>query len=169
MATYDILTVYHGSTIEILHPKVDAGRPNLDFGPGFYTTDIYSQAKDWALKIADDRQQSPVVSIYHLRQNEVLANCRCKVFDSYDRNWLDFVTQSRLGNKPWKEYDYIEGGVADDRVVNTIRLYMGGFISAEEALGRLRYFKPTNQICILNQEVADSYLTFVASENLTDK
>ena len=168
MAIYDILTVYHGSTIEIRHPKVDAGRPNLDFGPGFYTTDIYSQAKDWALKIADDRQQQPIISIYHLKQKDVLANCRCKVFDSYDRDWLDFVTQSPLGNKPWKEYDYIEGGVADDRVVNTIRLYMGGFISAEEALGRLRYFKPTNQICILNQDMLDRYLTFNEAIKLSD-
>lgn len=167
MAIYDTLTVYHGGTIEIQHPKVDAGRPNLDFGPGFYTTDIYVQAKDWALKIADDRKLEPVVSIYHLSQKDLLGNCRHLIFDSYDKDWLDFVTQSRLGNKPWKDYDYIEGGVADDRVVNTIRLYMGGFISADEALGRLKYFKPTNQICLLNQELTDRYLTFVESEKLS--
>lgn len=45
---------------------------------------------------------------------------------------------------------------------------MTGFISAEEALNRLRYFKPTNQICLLNQEITDRYLSFVESETLED-
>lgn len=65
-------------------------------------------------------------------------------------------------------YDYIEGGVADDRVVNTVRLYMGGYISSDDALGRLKYFKPTNQICLLNQELTEQYLSFVESQNLSD-
>lgn len=90
------------------------------------------------------------------------------IFDSYNKDWLEFVTQSRLGNQPWDGYDYIEGGVADDRVVNTIRLYMTGFISAEDALNRLRYFKPTNQMCLLNQEITDRYLSFVESETIED-
>ena len=58
--------------------------------------------------------------------------------------------------------------MADDRVVNTIRLYMTGFISADEALNRLQYFKPTNQICLLNQVIADRYLSFVESEIIDD-
>lgn len=78
------------------------------------------------------------------------------------------MAQSWLGEKPWLGYDYIEGGVADDRVVNTIRLYMGGYISSEDPLGRLKYFKPTNQICLLNQELTEQYLSFVESQNLSD-
>lgn len=163
---YEILTVYHGGTKEIISPKVDAGRLNLDFGPGFYITDIYSQAKDWAVKIGKEREESPVVNIYHLKQKDIFSKCRCLVFKAYDKAWLEFVTQSRLGNKPWTDYDYIEGGVADDRVVNTIRLYIAGFISAEDTLNRLQYFKPTNQICLLNQEVTDRYLSFVESETI---
>lgn len=165
---YDILTVYHGGTLEIVNPKVDAGRPNLDFGPGFYVTDIYTQAKDWAIKIGKDREENPIVNEYHLRQKKLLSDCRSLRFDAYDKEWLEFVTQSRLGNQPWAGYDYIEGGVADDRVVNTIRLYMTGFISADEALNRLQYFKPTNQICLLNQIIADRYLSFVESEIIDD-
>ena len=37
------------------------------------------------------------------------------------------------------------------------------FITAEQALGQLRYKKVNHQICILNQEVIDGYLTFVKS------
>lgn len=95
---YDTLTVYHGGTKIITEPKVNAGRPNLDFGPGLYVTDIYVQAKDWALKIGKDRGLASIVNVYHIKQ------------------------KSRLGHTPWTGFDYIEGGVADDRVINTIRL-----------------------------------------------
>lgn len=40
---YEILTVYHGGTEIINNPQVDVGRPNLDFGPGFYV--IYAQQR----------------------------------------------------------------------------------------------------------------------------
>ncbi len=164
---FELLTVYHGGTDVIESPKVDIGRPRLDFGPGFYVTDIFTQASSWARRIAADREGHPLVNIYHLRQQDFLSNGNCKVFPAYDRQWLDFVTVSRLGRKPWEGFDYVEGGVADDRVVNTVRLYMNGYMSAEDALSRLKYFKPANQICILNQELLDRYLSFVDYENIT--
>ena len=161
---FEILTVYHGSTLEISQPKVDVGRPNLDFGPGFYVTDIYSQAKDWAIKVSNSQETQPIINRYLLKREKFVSNSRHLIFPEYNKDWLDFVTASRLGRSPWKNYDYIEGGVADDRVVNTIRLYMTGFISYEDALKRLKYFRPANQICILNQSLLEKYLTFVESE-----
>lgn len=64
---YEVLTVYHGGTDEIKSPLVHVGRPNLDFGPGFYITDLYLQAKEWAEQVADLRDSLPVASVYHLR------------------------------------------------------------------------------------------------------
>ncbi|MCM1518549.1 MAG: DUF3990 domain-containing protein [Pseudoflavonifractor sp.] len=163
---YEVLTVYHGGTDEIKSPLVYVGRPNLDFGPGFYITDIYLQAKEWAEQMADLRDASPIVSVYHLHRQDILGCCKSKVFTSYDNVWLDFVTSNRLGKEAWKGLDYVEGGVANDRVINTVRLYMTGFISADEALRRLKYYKPTNQMCILNQLLLDKHLTFVESIKL---
>lgn len=160
---YEVLTVYHGGTDEIRFPRVNMGRPNLDFGPGFYTTDLYLQAKEWAEQVADLRNASPIVSVYHLRQKDTVNSCNAKIFTEYNEEWLDFVTSNRLGKDIWKGLDYVEGGVANDRVINTVRLYMNGFISADEALRRLKYFKPSNQICILNQDVLEKHLTFVES------
>ena len=40
--------VYHGAVQEITNPLVHVGRENLDFGKGFYVTDIKNQAKIWA-------------------------------------------------------------------------------------------------------------------------
>lgn len=160
---YDVLTVYHGGTDEIKSPLVDVGRPNLDFGPGFYVTDLYLQAKEWAENVAALRNADPVISVYHLRQREIISSARHKIFREYDRAWLDFVAGNRLEQELWQGYDYIEGGIADDRVVNTVRLYMSGIISSGDALVRLKYFKPTNQICILNQSLLNKYLTFIES------
>ncbi len=163
---YDILTVYHGGTEEIKSPLVNFGRSNLDFGPGFYITDLYLQAKQWAEQVADIRDASPIVSVYHLRQKDIIEGSNAKIFTEYNKEWLEFVISNRLGKKVWKGYDYVEGGIANDRVINTVRLYMNGFISADEALRRLKYYKPNNQICILNQQVLEKYLSFVESIKL---
>lgn len=163
---YEILTVYHGGTEEIKSPLVHVGRPNLDFGPGFYVTDIYLQAKEWAEQMAALRNLPPIVSVYHLRQQDIIGYGNAKIFTEYDNEWLEFVVMNRMGKDLWKGYNYIEGGVANDRVINTVRLYMTGFISADEAIRRLKYFKPTNQICILNQQLLDEHMTFIESKKL---
>ena len=73
---------------------------------------------------------------------------------------MDFVITNRHGEKPEDEYDIVEGGISNDRVFNTIELYDAGLITREEALSRLRYEMPNNQICILRQEIIDKYLIF---------
>ena len=60
----------------------------------------------------------------------------------------------------------IEGGIANDRVIDTIRLYMFGDMEKSTALKRLAEHQPNHQICILNQEVADKYLKSIESVEL---
>ena len=38
-----MLTVYHGSTYRVEQPLAGVCRPNLDFGVGFYLTDLKDQ------------------------------------------------------------------------------------------------------------------------------
>ncbi len=63
-----------------------------------------------------------------------------------------------------KQYDIVEGGVANDNVIDTVEDYENGIITAEQALGQLRYKRINHQICILNQEIIDKFLTFKNSE-----
>ena len=70
-------------------------------------------------------------------ENYIKQNARYKVFTAYDEEWLDFIIKSRDGKKPWRKYDYVEGGIADDRVITTIEDYLNGDISMEFALKRL--------------------------------
>ena len=61
---------------------------------------------------------------------------------------------------PWGGYDIIEGGIANDRVIDTVNLYSLGLMDEDTALSRLAEHQPNNQICILSQEVIEKYLVF---------
>lgn len=84
----------------------------------------------------------------------------CLKFEAYDRDWLDFIVQSRSGNKPWVDYDFIEGGVANDRVIDTVESYMAGVMPADFALDQLAQHQPNHQMCLLNQRLVDECLHF---------
>ena len=43
--------------------------------------------------------------------------------------------------------DLVVGGVANDKVFNTVELFFDGLIDKAEAIKRLRYEKPNVQIC----------------------
>ncbi len=159
-----MIKVFHGGTEIIRLPLVESGRDNLDFGKGFYLTNIEQQARDWAKVVAERRLLNAVVNVYTLDIDSIMnSSFRFHRFDSYDIQWLTFICNNRQGKEDWKQYDVIEGGVANDRVAPTIELYMKSYISLEEALRRLALHRPNNQLCITNQEVINQYLHFVES------
>lgn len=55
---------------------------------------------------------------------------------------------------------------ANDRVIDTVNLYIQGLIDSTTALQQLAYYKPNNQICLLNQSLTDKYLHFYESERI---
>lgn len=159
--------LYHGSYIAVPTPFVGLGRKKVDFGQGFYLTKLHSQAQSWAETIAErkGRNTKPVVSSYTFDSESAVADgYRVKVFESYDLEWLEYVIDCRRGGEMQKLYDMVEGGVANDNVIDTVEDYENGIITAEQALGQLVYKKVNHQICILNQEIIDKYLRFKSSE-----
>lgn len=164
----DKIELYHAATESISNPLCGVGRKNLDFGPGFYLTDVYDQAVMWANRRSFERQLPAILNVYLLERENMFKEARVKVFEEYDKDWLNFIVACRKGDQVWEEYDYIEGGVANDRVIDTVNLFINGLISEEGALNRLRYLRPNNQICILNQDMLDRYLTFSKAVKLSD-
>jgi len=162
-----MITLYHGSYIAVPYPLVGLGRKKVDFGQGFYLTNLHGQAKAWAETIAErkGRNTQPIVSAYTLAYTSVKNDgFRVKVFESYNLEWLDYVIDCRRGGEMQKQYDIVEGGMANDNVIDTVEDYENGIITAEQALGQLRYKKVNHQICILNQKIVDKYLIFKHSE-----
>ena len=56
-------------------------------------------------------------------------------FDSYSEEWLDFILNCRSG-KDLTDYDLVVGGVANDKVFNTVELFFDGLIDQVEAINR---------------------------------
>lgn len=105
------------------------------------------------------------MSSYRFNYDSAIADgYRVKIFEKYNLEWLDYVIDCRRGGEMQKQYDMVEGGVANDNVIDTVEDYENGIITAEQALGQLIYKKVNHQICILNQEIIDKYLTFISSE-----
>lgn len=160
------IIVYHGGTEKIEFPMCKVGRKNLDFGQGFYLTDIREQAVAWALNIGRNRRKSAILNRYFLDRTAILAEGRCKIFHAYDEDWLQFIIANRTGLDAAREFDYVEGGVANDRVVDTVNLYIAGLMDLKSALRELSKHRPNNQICLLNQSMADKYLEYDGTEEL---
>jgi len=158
-------TVFHGATCIVERPLVSVGRKNLDFGNGFYVTGIREQAEHWATR-AVNKGLPQYLNVYILE--DIPASYRSLIFKEYNLEWLDFIISSRKGEEPWKDYDYIEGGVADDRIINTIEDYLNGDIPADFALKRLSEHQPNNQICILSQRLVEECLYFKSAETLNE-
>lgn len=164
-----MMTLYHGSHTAVPQPLVKVGRKNVDFGQGFYLTRLEEQASTWAEIIASRRGRNaiPVVSTYTFdREKAVADGVRFLVFDTYDLDWLYYVVGCRKGADHSAEYDVVEGGVANDNVIDTVEDYEKGIITAEQALGQLQYKKVNHQLCFLNQKVADQYLKFMVSKEV---
>lgn len=103
---------------------------------------------------------------YKMDRESILKEARCKVFKAYDVEWLEFIVGNRNGEELAKNYDYVEGGVANDRVVDTVNLYLAGLMELNTALRELSKHQPNNQMCILNQELINKYLMYDGTEIL---
>lgn len=162
------MKVYHGSYVEVKEPLVRVGRKSLDFGQGFYVTKILEQAKKWATRVCIIRnRQTPILNVYEIDIDTIIAQgFKILSIPKYNKEWLDFIVACRRGKELWKNYDIIEGGVANDQVIDTVEDYYSGRITVEQALGQLRFARPTHQMCIHKQEIVDNYLKHIESIKL---
>lgn len=164
------MKLYHGSFVSVSNPLTNVGRRELDFGVGFYITRLREQAERWARRVCVIRAvDTPLLSIYEFDESLLPADVRRLQLERYDREWLDFITASRRGEEPWKGYDIIEGGVANDQVIDTVEDYYAGRITAEQAIGQLRFAKPTHQMCISRQDIVDKSLRYLGTEPVAEK
>lgn len=160
------IIVYHGGTEKIENPICKFGRKNLDFGQGFYVTDIRNQAVTWANNVSRNRKKPAILNCYRLYKENILQEARYKIFKAYDEEWLEFIVGNRTGQELALNYDYVEGGVANDRVVDTVNLYIAGLMDLSIALRELSKHQPNNQICILKQDLINKYLIYDGTEEL---
>ena len=144
------MRVYHGSYVKVDKIDLSKCKPNKDFGKGFYVTKFRNHAENWAKIMGEKYGTDGFVSEFEFSENDFTKSiCNIKHFDTYNEEWLDFVVESRDKNRKTSihNYDIIIGPVANDKVQNTLRLYLKGKISKEKFLKMLTHHEETHQIC----------------------
>ena len=85
------MKLYHGSTVIVEKPLVSYGRNNLDFGKGFYTTNLQTQAEKWVERFIMLGKKG-YVTIYDFNDTDIQTKCRC-LMQRLNLNYgaIDFV------------------------------------------------------------------------------
>ncbi len=156
------MKVYHTSSVIVESPDTMHSRSFLDFGSGFYVTTLEKQAIDYAQRFII-RGHNAYINIYEMCDE--LCDLKVLSFDSYNEEWLDFVSECRAG-RIQGDWDIIRGGIANDKVFRTLDLYFSGDIGKEDALRRLVYERPNYQICFRTQLAIDKCLTYIDCKKL---
>ena len=156
------MKLYHSSNTAVKTPDTVHSRDYLDFGKGFYLTTIYDQAVKYAQRFIR-RQQNAWLNTYEFNFDP--SKWKLLKFNAYDKQWLDFVSKCRAGEDD-TDYDIVIGGIANDKVIQTLDRYFEGELSEDETLGLLKYEKPNNQYCIRSQKMLDECLTHIESLQL---
>lgn len=157
------MKLYHGSVVSVKNPNLRQGRPNTDYGKGFYTTVDFDQAERWS-RIRRDRAGGgkAVVSVYEAGDDLLQRkDFRIMEYNGATKEWLDFVVANRR-YASLHDYDIVLGPVANDNLYATISLYENGELSAEAAVVQLKTHILFNQVSF-HTDRALSQLNFVES------
>ena len=157
-----MIQLFHGSTVAVRKPSLRPGRPNADFGKGFYTTSNYEQAVRWA-HIKQEREESrrAIVSVYEFDETLLdREDVNIRRFIGADEPWLYFVTDCRKSRR--HNYDLVQGPVANDKVFTTVNLFESGVLSAKAAILQLKAYKTYDQLSFHTQKVIEllKYIEF---------
>jgi len=153
MAKDHILKLYHGSNQAVEQPRLLKPTHPMDFGAGFYTTTNYQQAADFAKKVTIRRKMGkPIVTAYEAKENILRSKYKILEFHSADKTWLDFVTTNRQILNPEIDAEIVIGAVANDDVIEVVRLYENGVYTVEETLRRLKIKTLYNQYVFRTQK-----------------
>lgn len=139
-----MMTLYHGSNVEISHIELAFSQKGKDFGRGFYLNPDRNQAMSMAERVARiSGVGTPIINVYEfdealLHQSNEL---NIKLFDDYCSEWADFVVTNRKNdsNIQAHNYDIVVGPIANDTVGVQIRRYIMGYISVDKLIEELRY------------------------------
>ena len=153
------MTLYHGS--DCLFEEIDLTKSlgKRDFGTGFYTTTISSQAESWA-KSRKLRNQSEHAYVYVYEIDVPENTLLIKTFDGLSVEWLNTVRDNRKLGGVQHNYDIMIGPVANDNTMLTVTRYIQGTYTADEALRRLAYANVNDQVSF-HTEKALQYVRFI--------
>ncbi|MBO7568390.1 MAG: DUF3990 domain-containing protein [Bacteroidales bacterium] len=133
------MILYHGSNTEIEQIDLQKSKPFKDFGKAFYLSANRKQAKEMADYKSSILGGEAVITKFEYTEDTKL---RILKFSGYTKEWAEFVFYNRnKANPASHDYDIVYGPIANDKVGMQIVKYKEGYISIDEFLERLKFFK----------------------------
>jgi len=161
------MILFHGSNQDFTAVDLSKSKDKRDFGKGFYTTTIREQAMQWGFNMLS-RSGGDGVYLYTYEFSPS-ADLKSKQFPEISNEWFDFVLLNRSNDGLQHDFDFVQGPVANDKIVFTITGFIDGLYSREEAMLRLRYNKTNDQVS-LHTKRAVSFLNLLEKrKTLNDK
>ena len=164
------LTLYHGSTQVVEKPEKLKGKPTNDYGQGFYCTESYPLACEWAAKI---KGTQGYVNTYSLDiSNLKILDLSSPQFNIL--NWITILLQNRTFtltsqiseeaknylisnfNVDTANYDIIKGYRADDSYFSFAEDFLNNTISVEKLSEAMKLGKLGIQIALISDKAFDS-------------
>ncbi len=142
------MKLYHGSSLEVVNPKILTASRIGDFGNGFYLTSNLEQARRWAqIRAKQENLSSGIVTIYEV-PDSLLENpeLQIKTFGKADNEWLDFVMNNRTQAEFNHDFDIVTGPVANDRVYACLNAFESGFMDRATVIERLKTYVLADQL-----------------------
>lgn len=154
------IALYHTGFRLIREPDIHIGRPNADFGQGFYLSPDREFSRRWA-KLRQGEQTW--LNAYEL----TLDGLNVKRL-SRGAEWYDLIYRNRSGLAGDGEaWDVIMGPIANDTIYDTWGISTSGLLSREQSLALLMV-GPEYEQAVLRTERAASQLRFVSARVLPE-
>lgn len=155
------MKLFHGSNISIETVDLSKSKRYKDFGPAFYLSAEEEQAlKMAAAKVVQFGGQATVTEFEFDERYLSVEKLKIMRFDSYTRDWAEFVFNNRDENQQFiHDYDIVYGPIADDYIGLQIRDFKRRNITFEQFLHKIQYHKGiTFQYAFCTQKAVDKLL-----------
>lgn len=169
------MEIYHGSDHVVKEPKFGYGKPDNDYGSGFYCTEDEDKADDWA--IANGKEKA-ICNKYELdlKGLNVLYFDRCGplawiaeiLYNRGTRTELSEPMANKIIEKykiDTSTYDVIIGYRADDSYIDIVDAFLINQLTLDEVV---HYFKEgqLGEQVFIKSEKAFSKITFVGEKEV---
>lgn len=138
------MILYHGSNTAIETIDLGKSKPNKDFGQAFYLSKEKQQAEEMASFTVDRFGGKPIITSFEFDETLLYdEQLQVKTFDSYSREWAEFVFSNRDTDSKVNihDYDIVYGPIANDQIGRQMFNLREGYIDIDEFMRRLHYMK----------------------------
>lgn len=169
------LTLFHGSPQIIEAPELAKGKPNNDYGRGFYCTECIELAKEWACSTETDGFANRYtfdganLSVLNLSSGEyhilnwlsiLLENRTFRMSGDIAQRAQDYIFEHFMVE--YKSYDVIKGYRADDSYFSFATAFLNNTISLAQLEKAMVLGNLGEQVVLRSQKAFDN-LAFVES------